>query len=228
MCVIPARGGSKGLPRKNIRELRGKPLIAYSIEQARESGYVDRIVVSTDDSEIAAVAEKYGAEVPFLRPAALAADDSGTIDVLLHALDWLENKGQVDFDILLLLHATAPLRTVQDIENCIRLLVDGGLDNVFSVTEAHRNPYFNMVERRDGTIRLVKEGGYVTRQAAPPVYEMNCSIYVWWTRVMREGKGHFLAKTEIYVMPRERSFDIDDHLDFKVVEMLMREKGGGV
>ncbi len=222
LCVIPARGGSKGLPGKNIKELSGKPLIAYSIEQAKGAKYVDRIIVSTENREIADIARRYGAEVPFMRPRKLATDDCSIIDVLLHAMDWMENKEKCKFDILALLHATAPLRTTEDIDNSIKLLVDKKADNVFSVTEAHRNPYFNMVEvREDRTVRRVKKGSFVTRQSAPRVFDMNASIYVWWKDVLRKKKSVFLKKSQVYVMPRERSVDIDDYLDFRIAEMLL-------
>jgi len=224
LCVIPARGGSKGLPGKNIKDLAGRPLIAHSIEQAKRSRYVDRVIVSTDSGEIADIARSFGADVPFLRPAELATDTSSTIDVLLHAMDWMEMKENFAFDILLLLHATTPLRSVIDIEQCIELLVDKDADNVFSVTEAHRNPYFNMVEvTENGRIALVKEGRCMTRQSAPTVYDMNSSVYAWWTEVLKQKKGLFLPKTSIFVMPKERSIDIDDLLDFRIAEMLLKE-----
>lgn len=225
LCVIPARGGSKGLPGKNIKEISGRPLIAYSIEQAKGAKYVDRIIVSTENREIADIARRYGAEVPFMRPRKLATDDCSIIDVLLHAMDWMENKGKCKFDILVLLHATAPLRTTEDIDNSIKLLADKKADNVFSVTEAHRNPYFNMVEvRENGTVGLVKSGSFVTRQSAPRVFDMNASIYVWWKDVLRKKKSVFLKKSHVYIMPRERSVDIDDYLDFRIAEMLLKEK----
>lgn len=221
VCIIPARGGSKGLKGKNIKDLLGKPLIAYSIEQARESKYIDRIIVSTDSLEISDIAKLYGADVPFIRPEELATDNSNTIDVLLHAVDWLEKNEKYLFDILVLLHATTPLRSVEDINNCIELLVEKNADNVFSVMEAHRNPYFNMVEvGDDGIVTLVKKGDYTTRQSAPKVYDMNASIYVWWKDVLKDERKIFLKKSHIYVMPKERSIDIDDDLDFKIAEFL--------
>ncbi len=224
LCVIPARAGSKGLPGKNVKILSGKPLIAYSIEQARASRHIDRVIVSTESRKIAGIARKYGAEVPFMRPKKLATDDCSIIDVLLHATAWMEKKEKYKFDILVLLHATAPLRSVEDIDNSIKLLVDKNADNVFSVAEAHRNPYFNMVEvHKDGTVRLVKEGGFVTRQSAPRAYDMNASVYVWWKNILKEKKSVFLKGAHIYVMPRERSVDIDDYLDFKTVEMILKE-----
>jgi CMP-N,N'-diacetyllegionaminic acid synthase len=224
LCVIPARGGSKGLPGKNIKVLLGKPLIAYSIEQARKSKYIDRVVVSTESKKIADISKKFGAEVPFMRPKKLSGDDSSTIDVLLHAMDWLEKREGYLFDILVLLHATAPLRNVEDIDNCIEMLIKKDAYNVFSVCEAQRNPYFNMVEvHMNETVKLVKKGNFVTRQSAPQVFDMNSSIYVWWKDILRKHKSTFLEKTVIYIMPKDRSIDIDDHLDFKIAEMLLRE-----
>ena len=221
VCVIPARGGSKGLPGKNIKTFCGKPLIAHTIEQAKQSRYIDRVIVSTEDEAIAQISLEYGAEVPFVRPMELAGDNSSTIDVLLHAINWLEDVDRYDFDILLLLHTTTPLRSVQDIDQSIAFMVEEKADNIFSVAEAHRNPYFNMVEEgADGFVRLVKEGCFSTRQAAPKVYDMNASIYVWWKYVLKQEKKIFLKKTKAFVMPKERSIDIDDDLDFKIAEFL--------
>jgi len=203
----------------------GKPLIAHTIEQARQSKYIDRVIVSTEAEEIAKISLEHGAEVPFIRPMELARDSSSTVDVLLHAINWLETVDRYAFDILLLLHTTTPLRSVEDIDKSISLMVEENADNVFSVAEAHRNPYFNMVEEgSDGFVRLVKEGCFSTRQAAPKVYDMNASIYVWWKNVLKEGKKIFLKKTKAFVMPKERSIDIDDNIDFKIAEILMEEQ----
>ncbi|MFA4955706.1 MAG: acylneuraminate cytidylyltransferase family protein [Candidatus Methanoperedens sp.] len=224
LCIIPARGGSKGLPGKNIKMLLGKPLIAYSIEHARKSKYIDQIIVSTDNTEIADISKIFGADVPFLRPKELASDDSSTIDALLHAMEWMENKERFVFDILVLLHVTTPLRSVEDVDRCIELLVEKNADNVFSVTEAHRNPYFNMVEvHADGSTNLVKKGFFATRQSAPQVFDMNSSIYVWWKDILKDKRSIFLKRSQIYIMPKERSVDIDDSIDFKIAEMLLKE-----
>jgi CMP-N-acetylneuraminic acid synthetase len=199
----------------------GKPLIAHTIEQARQSKYIDRVIVSTEAEEIAQISSEYGAEVPFVRPMELAGDSSSTVDVLLHAINWLETVDRYAFDILLLLHTTTPLRSVEDINSCIALMVDEKSDNVFSVTDAHRNPYFNMVEiNKSGYSVLVKQGNFTTRQVAPLVYDMNSSIYVWWKELFKEKKKIFLDKTKIYIMPKERSIDIDDDLDFRIAEYL--------
>lgn len=228
LAVIPARGGSKGVPNKNIKELLGKPLIAYTIEQAQASKYIDRTIVSTDSPVIADIAVSYGAEVPFLRPEELATDQSGTIDVLVHAIDWLEKNENYKFDILVLLHATTPLREPEDIDHSIELLVENGAENVFTVTEAHRNPYFNMVEIRNNKVSLVKKGNYTTRQTAPKVFDMNSSIYVWWKDIFKKKKSVFLENSRIYIMPKTRSVDIDDAFDFKIAEMLLTDQGRNV
>jgi N-acylneuraminate cytidylyltransferase/CMP-N,N'-diacetyllegionaminic acid synthase len=228
LAVIPARGGSKGVPNKNIKELLGKPLIAYTIEQARNSKYIDRTIVSTDSPAIAVIAKSCGAEVPFLRPGELATDQSGTLDVLVHTIDWLEKNESYNFDILVLLHATTPLRDPEDIDHSIELLVEKGAENVFSVTEAHRNPYFNMVEVRNNKVSLVKEGNYTSRQMAPEVFDMNSSIYVWWRDVFIKKKSVFLENSRVYIMPRTRSVDIDDAFDFKIAEMLLTDQGSNV
>ncbi len=225
ICIIPARAGSKGLPGKNIKKLLGKPLIAYSIEQAKASGLIDRIIVSTDSQEIAKVAKQYGAEVPFIRPKILATDKSGTIDVLLHAIDWLKRNDKYDFDILVLLHANTPLRKTEDINKCIETLINKNAENIFSVTEAFRNPYFNMVEiDKKNRPRLVKKGSFATRQSAPKVFDMNSSIYVWRKDVLKGKKNIFLKKSLLYLMPKERSVDIDDYIDFKIAEIILRQK----
>jgi len=224
VCIIPARGGSKGIPRKNIKLLNGKPLIAYTIEQALKSKYIDRTIISTDDKEIANISKEYGAEVPYMRPDDLSGDNASTIDVLLHAINWLEKHDKCEFDIIVLLHATAPLRVVADINACIKMLIKESADNVFSVTEAARNPYFNMVEVNEkGKVKLVKKGSYSTRQSAPTVYDMNSSIYVWWKDVLKRKRKIFLNQSALYVMPRERSIDIDNPLDFIIAETLLRK-----
>ncbi|OGS03948.1 MAG: hypothetical protein A2204_01145 [Elusimicrobia bacterium RIFOXYA1_FULL_47_7] len=225
LCVIPVRGGSKGLPGKNIKKLNGKPLIAYTLDHARRSKLIDRTIVSTDSPEIAKVAKNFGAELPFIRPAYLAADKSSTIDVLVHAINFMQDELNYDFDIIVLLHATTPFRTSKDVDSSIKLLVDKKAQNVFSVADAHRNPYFNMVELdKKGYASLSKKGKFVTRQAAPLVYDMNSSIYVWWKDILLKNKKIFLRKSLVYVMPKERSVDIDDEYDFKVASAIAGDK----
>lgn len=221
LCVIPARGGSKGLPRKNLRLLGGRPLIAYTIETAASCEEIDRTIVSTDDQEIAETAKSLGAEVPFLRPAELARDDSSTIDVLLHAMGWVETHEGRPYDIVLLLHVTAPLRRADDVGACLRLVAVEGAPNAFTVTPAHANPYFNMVEADESGVRLCKQGSFAGRQNAPEVFEINGAAYAWEWDVLRNQRAVLLPDTRLHVMPRDRSVDIDAELDLRVAECLL-------
>lgn len=223
ICTICARGGSVGVPRKNIRSLRGKPLIAHTIEQALACDAIDGVFVSTDDAEIAEVARRYGATVPYMRPAELATSTAAKIPVIEHLVNHLS---QTDSGITRIvdLDPTSPLREVADIEAAIALL-DRDTDVVITAYPSDKNPYFNMVERQpDGNVRLVKplEAGVTSRQAAPRVYSMNASIYVWHRETLT--KGLWNGRTRLYEMPRERSIDIDSEIDFRLVDLLMAEK----
>ena len=222
IASICARGGSAGVPGKNIRLLHGKPLIAHSIEQAYAVKGIDAVYVSTDSSEIAEVARQYGARVPFLRPAELATSNAAKVPVIQHLCQWVE-ENEDSFDRIVDLDPTSPLRTVDDIETCLSLL-DAETDAVITAFESEKNPYFNMIERKaDGNIGLVcqPQGAVVARQQAPHVYSMNASIYVWHRHTLTMGLWN--GKLKLHVMPRERSIDIDSPLDFKIVEMLMKQ-----
>ena len=222
VATICARGGSVGVPGKNIKPLLGKPLIVHTIEQAFACSDIDRVFVSTDDEAIARVAVGAGAEVLGLRPVELATSDAPKLSVIRHLVEWIEADG-ITIDKIVDLDPTSPLREVSDIEACIALL-DEDSDVVITGYEAEKNPYFNMVEAQsDGNIRLVKQWDTVfARQHAPKVYSMNASIYVWHQKTLE--KGLWGGRTRLYVMPHERSVDIDNPIDFKVVEMLMLEK----
>ena len=226
LCTICARGGSKGVPKKNIRPLCGKPLIAHTIETALRCKALDRVVVSTDDPEIRDVALRYGAEAPFLRPAALATDQASKWPVLRHLVRALEDQECYTCDIVADLDPTAPLREVADVEACLRILVEERADVVVTVYEAPKNPYFNMVEYEGDSVRLSKVPArpIACRQDAPPVYAMNASIYVMWRTFLMEKDGIFDGATRAYVMPPERSVDIDRELDFEFVEFLARRR----
>lgn len=204
----------------------GMPLIAHTILQAKNCAGIDAVFVSTDDEEIAKVALKYGAEVPFLRPADLATSSAPKIPVIQHLCDWIANNVG-EFETIVDLDPTSPLRLKSDIEACIQLL-DNETDVVITTFESEKNPYFNMVEYKDNRrIALVKEGaaGVVARQQAPKVYSMNASIYVWHRQTLT--KGLWDGRVKMHVMPRERSIDIDSPLDFRIVEMLMQEQNAG-
>jgi CMP-N-acetylneuraminic acid synthetase len=221
ICTICARGGSVGVPRKNIRPLHGKPLIGWTIEQALATEAIDSVYVSTDDDEIAAIAESFGATVPYRRPDELSHSAAAKLPVIRHLVDHVEASG-LEIDRIVDLDPTSPLRSIDDIEGAIAML-DDETDAVITGYLSDKNPYFNMVEQRpDGTYGLVVESDVVARQAAPPVYSMNGSVYVWHRTTL--SKGLWDGRTRLYVMPRERSVDIDHELDFRIVELLMADR----
>lgn len=227
LCTICARGGSKGVPGKNIKPLNGKPLIAYTIETAQKWGRADEIIVSTDSIEIAEEAKKYGIKVPFLRPGHLAGDKSGKMDVIKHAVNFCEQKGEY-YDTVIDLDVTSPLRTVEDLNNALKLFIDNDVNNIYSVCEARRNPYFNMVELTENSrVKLCKNlhNTVLSRQEAPKVYDMNASIYIYKRDFLMNADICHSDNTMVYVMPPERSIDIDSQLDFEIVEFLLRKRG---
>ena len=228
LCTICARGGSKGVPSKNIRKLLGKPLISHTIEQALAFKMIDRVVVSTDSEEIAKIARKSGAEVPFLRPRHLAVDEAPKLPVLEHAVRYFLEELNYKPDYVIDLDPTSPLRIKEDIEKCMDLLInDPDCDSIITGYRSNKNPYFNMVEIDSrGFARLSKKPRQpVTgRQNAPPVFAMNASIYAWKTLVLLNQSGLFSGKVKFIEMPEERSIDIDTELDFKLVEMIMLER----
>ena len=232
LCVIGARGGSEGLPGKNLRLFLGKPLIAWSIEQARAAGGIDRMVVSTDSSAIAEAARAAGAEVPFMRPAELAGPEVGKFQVWKHALAACEAHYGETYELFVDLDCSNPLREPADISAVIAQFRAGrprGVDAVFSICEARKNPYFNLVEPdAEGALRMSKSFGetVVTRQAAPPVYEHVASIYALDPAYLRRA-GHLLdGHAEGYDIGVEKSFDIDSELDWEIVRYLMKARSG--
>lgn len=228
LAVILARGGSKGIPGKNIKELKGKPLIAYTIEEAKKSEYIDRIILSTDDNEIARVGQDYGAEVPFMRPEELARDDSLSRDAILHALDWLEENEDYTPEYLMILQPTSPLREVKDIDNSIEKIVKEDADSIIGICETEKHPYW-MIEIKTGeVVPFNKEGIKCTRrQDLPDIYHINGAIYVAKTELYIKNEEPWRNEkigTIPYIMPKERSVDIDNMLDWKLVELLLEEE----
>jgi CMP-N-acetylneuraminic acid synthetase len=228
-CVIGARGGSQGVPGKNIRPLLGKPLIAWSIEQALACPRIRRVVVSTDSPAIAEVARAHGAEVPFMRPAELATSTAGKWEVWQHALQACDaHHAGEPVDLFVDLDCTSPLREVDDISRAIEQFERSpGVDAVFSVCEARKNPYFNMLEaEEDGRLRICKAlpKPLVRRQDAPQVLEHVASVYVLSPAYLRRGTGLLSGRTQGYLMAPERSLDIDCEFDFELVEYLMRKR----
>jgi CMP-N,N'-diacetyllegionaminic acid synthase len=227
LATICARGGSKGVPGKNIRNLLGKPLIAHTIELALASKLFEHVVVSTDSEEIAEIARSYGAEVPFLRPKELANDTCPKWPAVRYTLLEYEKISGDVYDVIVDLDPTSPLRNIDDIKNCITLLNEKEAPNVITAMPARRSPYFNLIEEYpDGRIGLAKttETPITCRQDSPKCYDMNASIYVWSRNAILNNDSVFLDKTALYVMPDERSIDIDCELDFQFVEFLATKK----
>ncbi len=225
IITICARGGSAGVPGKNIRMLCGKPLIAWTIGQALDAGIADHVFVSTDSQDIAEAARAAGASVPFLRPAELATATAGKLPVIQHLVEWVEaNRGSVSS--IVDLDPTSPLRDVTDIQTCFKML-DAETDVVITGYEADKNPYFNMVEcKPNGFFERVcpPENEVLGRQSAPPVYAMNASIYAWHRHTLSSSLWG-AQRIRLHVMPRERSIDIDHPIDFDLVELLMKKRG---
>lgn len=223
-AFIFARGGSKGLPGKNIRPLGGKPLIAWSIGHALAVQRIERVIVSTDSEEIAAVAREYGAEVPFIRPAELARDDSPEWLAWRHALNYLLDTNGALPEAMVSVPATAPMRLPSDIENCLDEYEKGDTDMVITVTDAHRSPYFNMVKANaDGTVGLVipPQSSIARRQDAPAVFDMATVAYVARSAFVMTHNATFDGRVRSVHVPTERAIDIDTLLDFQIAECLL-------
>lgn len=223
LVIIPARGGSKGIPHKNIKLLGGKPLICRAIDNARAVAPDSDICVSTDDSEIIQVVEDYGLKVPFIRPAELAADNSGTYEVLLHALSFYEQQGRT-YDTIILLQPTSPFRRDEDISEALKLY-SPDVDMVVSVTEARANPYYNCFETdSDGFLHVSKgDGKYIRRQDAPKAWEYNGAIYIINPQSLkRKSLGEF-KRRRMYEMDELHSLDLDTPHDWRIAELLIAE-----
>lgn len=224
LAVITARGGSKGIPRKNIKDLAGKPLIAYTVEAANASTLLTRCIVSTDDEEIAATARQYGADVPFMRPAELAQDHSTSMEVVQHALNTLRAQGE-KYEYLMILQPTSPLRTAADIDACIHIATETGADSVMSMYELEDFSLKKLKRiNEEGRILpyLEAEGAESTRrQDANAVYKRNCAIYLTKTACIEHG-DLFGADSRAYVMPLERSVDINSPVDFELAEFFLQ------
>lgn len=223
LIIIPARGGSKGIPRKNIKPLNGKPLIYYAIDTARDITTDENICVSTDDLEIKSFVENYGLRVPFLRPDELSTDTAGTYEVLLHALDYYEKQGK-HYDIVLLLQTTSPFRTAEQVKEALALYDRSQADMVVSVKECPANPYYNVFEENsDGFLHVCKGNGNIfRRQDAPKVYEYNGAIYIMDAEKLKNTHMHRIQKRVKYIMDTQSSFDLDTMQDWEMAEMILK------
>ncbi|MDZ4152396.1 acylneuraminate cytidylyltransferase family protein [Methylicorpusculum sp.] len=224
ICTICARGGSKGIKGKNIRLLMGKPLISHTIEQAQGSGLFDAIAVSSDSDLILEVARDYGIKYLIKRPDELATDQAGKMPAIRHCVAEVERLTGKTFDIMVDLDATSPLRSIEDIRNTVAMMEDSGAGNLITAMPARRSPYFNLVElNANGKVVLSKppKTQVLRRQDAPKCYDMNASIYIWDRQSFIEKSSVFNSDTQLYVMPEERSIDIDSEVDFQFVEFIM-------
>jgi N-acylneuraminate cytidylyltransferase len=222
LALIPARGGSKRIPRKNIKLLNGKPLIHYTIDVTRAVFLDADICVSTDSEEIKKVVERTGLSVPFLRPDSLATDKAGSYEVILHAIQHYENQEKF-YDAVVLLQPTSPFRTVHHIKDALKLF-SKKMDMLVSVKETNSNPYYNLFEEDEkGYLRKSKKGDFIRQQDCPKVYEYNGAIYVINIESLKEMALHQFEKINKYVMDEESSLDIDTPLDFLLTELILNK-----
>lgn len=221
LAIIPARGGSKGIPKKNIKPLNGKPLIAWTIEEAKKSGYIDKLIVSSDSDEILKVAKEFGAEVPFKRPAELAQDDTPGIEPVLHALEHF-----LEYDYVVLLQPTSPLRNVEDIDGAIILCDKEKASSCVSVTESSKSPFWMFNIDVGGVLTPLFEGKEIPyqRQQSPKVFELNGAVYVSTRESLLLNKSFFINSTRSYIMPNDRSKDIDSMEDLLLCELLLKNR----
>lgn len=221
LAIIPARGGSKGVPRKNIRVVEGKPLIAWTIEEAKKSKYIDRLILSSDDTEIIEVAKSWGCDVPFVRPSEMARDDSPGIAPVLHAMEMLP-----EYDVVVVLQATSPLRSVEDIDGCITYCVDNGANACVSVTEATESPYWMYTRNAHGIMAPVMPASktFGRRQNLPPVYILNGAVYVANAKWLLRHKTFLTEESLGFIMAQERALDIDTELDLELLRVSLQKK----
>lgn len=222
LALIPARGGSKGIKGKNIYPLRGKPLLAYTIESAIKCSYIDEVLITTDSEEIADTAKKFGASVPFLRPDDLSGDKAKTIDAVLHAVSWLKQHGS-NYDVLVLLQPTSPLRSQLDISNAIEKFFSYSMKSLASVCEVNDNPILIRTIHNSKMSKLLDQNSTVRRQDMEKYYRINGSIYINSINELDEYTS-FNDNEISYIMPVERSVDIDTEMDIRMVEIYMQKE----
>lgn len=231
VAIIFARGGSKGLPGKNIKIFHGKPLIAWAIEHAKSVERIKRVIVSTDSVEIANIAKFYGAEVPFMRPENLAMDNSPEWQSWRHALEFIYQEKQALPDVMVSIPATAPLRLSIDIEKCLDEFLKGGADAVITVADAYRNPHFNMVRASSSEfyeLVIPASTAPYRRQDAPIIYDITTVAYAVDPKFIFKCNSIFEGKVRAVKIPIERSIDIDSQLDFEIAEFLFSRRLGSV
>ena len=225
LAIIPARGGSKGVPRKNIKNLCGKPLIIWTIGEGLKSKYIDRIIVSTEDEEIAEMSKKHGAEVPFMRPKELSEDDTPGAEPLLHCINWLKNNEDYYPDYICTLQCTSPFRKSKHIDEALEQLLKQGGDSIVGVCESEISPYWMKRILNGKIVDFIDNSKvYNRRQDLPVIYRLNGALYIGKTDILLKNRNWYTDNTLPYVMSNEDSIDIDTILDFKFAELIMKEK----
>tara|TARA_B100000586_G_C20108833_1_gene428838 strand:- start:462 stop:1151 length:690 start_codon:yes stop_codon:yes gene_type:complete len=224
LCSVCARGGSTTLKNKNIKKLYGKPLILHTLMKAKKSGAFDKLVVSSDSNKIIQISKKY-VNFAIRRPHNLSHDKAPKMPAIKHALLESEKYFDKKFDIIVDLDATSPLRSVKDITNAIRIFLKKNHSNLISVCYSNKNPYYNMVEKKDNIVKIVKNSkiNFYGRQQTPTIFDVNASIYIWKRASLLNAKNIINSKTGLYIMPKSRSIDIDDNDDFELVKYYMKK-----
>jgi len=226
LAIIPARGGSKSVPRKNILTVAGKPLIAWTIETALNCAELDRVIVSTDNQDIAEISRQFGADVPFLRPPELAQDTTSSIDTIIHAIEWLEEHETYRPDYVMMLQPTSPLRTAEDIKTAIQISQTKEADGVVSICFVHHHPYWTKCVSPDGRLVdfLTLDVPYTQRQELPEAYALSGAIYLVRREILLNFQTFYTDRTYAYIMPSERSLDIDTSWDLHLADLILRER----
>ncbi|MBT3585645.1 MAG: acylneuraminate cytidylyltransferase family protein [Halobacteriovoraceae bacterium] len=227
LCTICARGGSKGVKNKNLREFLGRPLIASTILQAKKSGLFDTIAVSSDSDKILDTASEYGVEILIKRPDELATDTAAKIPVIQHCLLEVEKITGITYNSHMDLDSTSPLRNIEDIVGTINMLEEKNISNILSATPARRSPYFNLLELDENNVAKISKElptNIIRRQDSPKCYDANASIYAWQRDALLDGETLFKKDTCLFIMPEERSYDIDTEIDFQIVEFLAKKR----
>ena len=225
LCTVCVRAGSKGLRDKNFLKINNKYLLSYTLDVAKKSKVFDQIIVSTDSKKIRSLKKKYK-DIEFIkRPKNLATDSANKMDAIRHATKFSENKIKSKYDLIFDLDATSALRSPIDIKNALKVFTLNKADNLFSVNESRRNPYFNIVEKKNGRVRIIKKlkKYVIRRQNAPKTYDMNASIYIWKRNILMTSNNLFRKKTEIYVMDIQRSIDVDNKFDLILIKNLIKK-----
>lgn len=222
LATVCARSGSKGVKNKNIRLMNEKPMICYTLDLLRGNTIIDNYVISTDSENIIEIVKNYGFDVHFKRPNELAGDKISRVDVIKHAVSWMEENTDKQYDIILDLGVATPLKIYEDIKGAIEKFIDSNVDYLTTVTPSQRNPYYNMVEKTDGKIMIVKKLNkkITDRREAPAVYDLNDGAHIWFKKTLFSNND-YKNNMDVYVMPKKRSVDVDEEIDFILAKTLI-------